>query len=89
MVIVFFVAVLMPLTIAFGRRIVGRKPVNAAVSPEVVERLDRMEQGIEAVAIEIERISEGQRFVTRVLGSGSAEPVAVARAEPVAAERQS
>jgi predicted PurR-regulated permease PerM len=31
------------------------------------ERLQRLEQGIEAMAIEIERISEGQRFVTKLL----------------------
>lgn len=39
------------------------------------ERLQRLEQGMEAVAIEIERISEGQRFVTKLLSeSRSAEP---------------
>jgi hypothetical protein len=27
-----------------------------------------MEQGIEAIAIEVERISEGQRYVTNLLG---------------------
>ncbi|HJP84477.1 MAG TPA: hypothetical protein VJ852_00675 [Gemmatimonadaceae bacterium] len=31
------------------------------------ERLQRVENGIEAMAIEIERISEGQRFVTKLL----------------------
>lgn len=31
------------------------------------ERLQRLEHGIEAMAIEIERISEGQRFVTKLL----------------------
>jgi hypothetical protein len=31
------------------------------------ERLQRLEQGMDAVAIEIERISEGQRFVTKLL----------------------
>jgi hypothetical protein len=30
-------------------------------------RLERLEQGMEAIAIEIERVSEGQRFVTRLL----------------------
>jgi hypothetical protein len=30
-------------------------------------RLARMEQAIEAVAVEVERVSEGQRFVTRLL----------------------
>jgi hypothetical protein len=31
------------------------------------ERLQRLENGMEAMAIEIERISEGQRFVTKLL----------------------
>ncbi len=30
-------------------------------------RLERIEQAIEAMAVEVERISEGQRFVTRLL----------------------
>lgn len=30
-------------------------------------RDDRLEQAIEAIAIEVERVSEGQRFVTRLL----------------------
>lgn len=39
------------------------------------ERLQRLEQGMDAVAIEIERISEGQRFVTKLLSDQrSAEP---------------
>jgi hypothetical protein len=31
------------------------------------ERLERVEQAVEAIAIEIERVSEGQRFVTKLL----------------------
>ena len=31
------------------------------------ERLQRLENGMEAIAIEIERISEGQRFVTKLM----------------------
>lgn len=31
------------------------------------ERLARVEQAVEAIAIEVERISEGQRFVTKLL----------------------
>ena len=30
-------------------------------------RLERIEQAVDAIAIEIERISEGQRFTTRLL----------------------
>ena len=31
------------------------------------ERLARVEHAVEAIAIEVERISEGQRFVTKLL----------------------
>jgi hypothetical protein len=31
------------------------------------ERLARVEQAVEAIAIEIERVSEGQRYVTKLL----------------------
>jgi hypothetical protein len=41
---------------------------------EIAERLDRMEQGIDAIAVEMERVSEGQRFVTRLLSERSAAP---------------
>lgn len=32
----------------------------------VLERLDRIEHSIEAIAVEVERIGEGQRFLTRL-----------------------
>ena len=35
------------------------------------ERLARIEQAIDAMAVEVERISEGQRFVTRLLADGA------------------
>jgi len=42
--------------------------------------LERLEQGMEAIAIEIERVAEGQRFVTRLLSEGHAgESVAINR----------
>jgi hypothetical protein len=34
--------------------------------------MERLEQAVDAIAIEIERVSEGQRFVTRLLTEGSA-----------------
>jgi hypothetical protein len=99
MVIIFFLAVLMPLSIAWGRAIVRRtgKHEQQLPSAQITQRLDRMEEGIDAIAIEVERISEGQRFVTRVLGegtapqlgAGAAEPIAVPRGEPVHAVRRS
>jgi hypothetical protein len=38
------------------------------------ERLERVEQAVEAIAVEIERVSEGQRYVTKLL-SARAQPM--------------
>jgi hypothetical protein len=50
-------------------------------------RLERLERGMEAIAIEIERVSEGQRFVTRLLSESrqpASEPPRIAERAPVA-----
>jgi len=56
----------------------ARKAPSALPSADS-ERLQRLEHGLEAVAIEVERISEGQRFVTKLLseshGAGTPERV--------------
>jgi hypothetical protein len=78
------VSVGMPLARAYARRLesgAGRP----AVPPDVTARLERMEQAIDSIAIEIERISEGQRFTTKLLADrvppASASPAAPARAD--------
>jgi hypothetical protein len=58
----------LPLARAFARRMDRRGSRDAAAPPpELASRLDRIEQGIDAMAIEVERISEGQRFTTRLM----------------------
>lgn len=44
---------------------------QALPSRETTERLQRIESAVDAMSVEIERISEGQRFVTRVLAERS------------------
>jgi hypothetical protein len=47
-----------------------RRPVNGVTAPaidEIAQRLGRMEQAIDATAVEVERISEAQRFTTKLL----------------------
>ena len=38
------------------------------------ERLERLEQAVEAIALEVERVGEGQRYLTRVLENRSPPP---------------
>ena len=59
------VAIGWPLARAFGRRIERRSEVTA-MSPATTEQLQRIEQGMDAMAIEIERISESQRFMAKL-----------------------
>lgn len=63
-----------PLARAFARRMDRRPVAAAAAAPEVVSRLDRIEQAVEAVALEVERISEGQRYVTKLMSEPRALP---------------
>ena len=65
---VFSGVLLFPLVIAYARRIWRRgAKVAPALPTEIGDRLANMERGIEAVAIEVERLGEGQRFVTQLL----------------------
>ncbi len=41
------------------------------VPPGVDRRLERIEQAVDAIAVEVERLSEGQRFATRLLSEGA------------------
>ena len=66
-----------PLAIAAARlmwrRARGPAPLPAgAPSWENSPRLDRLETAVDAIAVELERVSEGQRFVTRLLADGRA-----------------
>lgn len=51
----------------FGKSRGQRESLVATQDPELMARLNRVEQIVEATAIEIERISEGQRFTTKLL----------------------
>ena len=60
-------AVGVPIARAWARRIEQGDAPRSAPSLEVIARLERMEQAIDSIAIEIERIAEGQRFTTKLL----------------------
>ena len=54
-----------PIARAYARRIESKG--NDFPTRDIAARLDRMEQAIDSIAVEIERISEGQRFTTKLL----------------------
>ena len=63
----FMVVVLLPLTIAYARRIWRRGgAVVSNIPAELMARMQRIEQAVETSGLEIERIGEGQRFITKL-----------------------
>ena len=79
-------AILRPIFKALGSRLERRREVPAE-TPEVAPRMDRMEQAIEAIAVEVERISEGQRYVTKQMHEMRALPAPNPLAQPAMAQR--
>lgn len=65
----------LPLVRVLARRLDRRDAVAAPALAKIEERLGRLEAGIDAIAVEVERISEGQRFTTRLLADRSSESV--------------
>jgi N-dimethylarginine dimethylaminohydrolase len=63
----------LPIMRAIGRRIERGAP-PPAVPKEVQEQLQHLAQSVDAIAIEVERISEGQRFTTKMLSERVREP---------------
>jgi hypothetical protein len=79
--IAFFLSVIvMSIGIPIVRGLVrrwDRQGVQPPLPHDTAARLERIEQAIDAMSIEIERVAEGQRFVTRLMTEGSAERVAL------------
>ena len=82
---IFMFVFFLPISIAFARRIWRRSAAVVTSFPrEIADRLTRMEEAVEATAVEVERIGEGQRFLTRLftegegaraIGAGAAQPL--------------
>jgi hypothetical protein len=88
--IMFTLFVLAPIAVSIAWAIFRRTMKSSSDTGKRVdggERLQRLENSVDAIAVEIERISEGQRFVTRLLTEaapqsalGSREPASRLRA---------
>jgi hypothetical protein len=55
-----------PIARSIARKM-DRESLPPKVPLEISSRLERMEQAIDSIAVEVERISEGQRFTTKLL----------------------
>ena len=61
------VAIMGTIAWAYIERLKLRQGANAQQLSSIDERLTRMENAIDAMSVEVERISEGQRFTTKLL----------------------
>lgn len=95
-VAIFTIFVLAPIAGSISRLLWKRGSLKqVAQNTDHTQRLERMEQAIDSIAIEMERVSEGQRFVTRLMsenrplgeGQRAAQPLPVPVGETVAAPR--
>ncbi len=78
-VFVFYMTMLISATVivlaiatAFIRRRKAPPPAQIVPDRGFNDRLDRMERAIDTIAVEVERVSEAQRFVTKVLAERKA-----------------
>ena len=72
------------IAIAYARRIWrGGGKVIAQIPAAFENRFTRLEQSLDSVAIEIERVSEGQRFLTRVFAEQNPRPIGAGAMQPV------
>ncbi|MGQ0646898.1 MAG: hypothetical protein ACT4P7_04970 [Gemmatimonadaceae bacterium] len=67
------IAVTFGIAHALGKWRKGDPAVSAASVARLEQRMERIEQAIDAVAVEMERVSEGQRFATRLLSERAGE----------------
>jgi hypothetical protein len=85
-VMVAFIAVGVPIARAIARRM-DRPPLAPQLPGDTGARLERIEQAVEAMAVEVERISEGQRFITKLM-SEARLPAGAAGTAPRLEERR-
>ena len=75
------IAIGLPIARALARRIESQAQ-RPSVPNDVSARLERMEQAIDAIAVEIERVSEAQRFTTRLLADQGGRAAALPGGAP-------
>lgn len=72
-----FVLVGFPIARALARRMDRGALTPPALPREVAERLAHIETSVDSIALEVERISEGQRFTTKLLAEKHGDAVRI------------
>jgi transposase len=86
---IFMFVAIMPISIAYARRIWRRSAAAVAAIPhDIIDRFTQIDQAVESIAVEVERIGEGQRFITRVLSDQGKRPALEAAAPESRARSQ-
>jgi len=72
---IFMFVAIFPISIAYARRIWRRSAAAVTALPkDIIDRFTQIDQAVESIAVEVERIGEGQRFITRVLSEQGKRP---------------
>ena len=67
-----------PLVIVHARKIWKRDSIDHVSGSSTTDnRLERIEQAIDAMAVEVERVAESQRFMTKLLSDRASERVGI------------
>jgi hypothetical protein len=85
--IVAIIFVLAPLAMGVMKQLfkrAARPGIPPAALTETAQRLERLEGAVDTIALEIERISEGQRFVTKLLSEAHAPQLVSTQRSPEA-----
>lgn len=70
---IFGIVVGAPIARAYARRVERSGPTLPQLG-EMMAKMERMEQTMDAIATEVERISEAQRFTTKLLTAAADAP---------------
>jgi hypothetical protein len=73
-VIVFMVASLSGILVWMMRALKRKAPAPELPNPLYEQRLDQLQQSVDAIAVEVERIAEAQRFSAKLLKERSDSP---------------
>jgi hypothetical protein len=73
---------LFPFVIVLARQLWIRGMRRPALDPENSPRLQRIEEAVEAIALEVERIGEAQRFTTKLLAERQPDALGPIAARP-------